>query len=293
MAQRNVAAAKRGDSIPSTWGLNHELLSREEERKLAIRAKEVFLEREKGEKCNPNATRALQRLVACNQRLVASIARQLRSSGKNPDDLMGYGNLGLLLGIQKFDPNRKLRLGTYVSWWIRACIHQFIRDDAGTIRIPISNRRSRIFYGLGRARQQLEREGRAATTEALAEKLGVSEKLLVETLQILKTPLSLDASYDPGDERTLGDSLYIDGPTPEEAVADAEEREVQRQAIQKAFAVLNPRERRIIEARYLGDGKVATLNEVGRKFGLSQERIRQIELEAKKKLAPVLNGLRK
>ena len=288
MAPRNATTLNQRYGFAGNWGLKHELLSREEEIKLAILAKKVFLSIKNKKKKNRKAHAALQRLVVCNQRMVASVVCKFRSSGKDLDDLMGYGNAGLLIGIRKFDPKRGLRLGTYVSWWVRSAIFEFIRNDASPIRIPTSNMRTRIFYGLGRARQQLEREGKEISMLALAEKLGVPEKLLTETLPLLKTPLSFDAYRHPDDKNTLGDYLPTDGPTPEEAVADAEESHQHRQAVHRALACLNPRERRIIQARYLGDGQAVTLAEVARELGLCRERIRQIENEAKQKLARAL-----
>jgi RNA polymerase sigma-32 factor len=247
-------------------------LSQEEERRLAALWLETADEK------------ALGRLVAAHLGLVIRIALEFRHSGPSMEDLIQEGNLGLTIAARRFDPNRATRLATYATYWIRACMLEHVVRSHGPVRIGTTRSQRKIFFGLGRARRKLEREGTATDAEHLAGVLGV-EQADVEsmTARLTGRDVSLDAPRGFDDRRPVAATLCQDGPDPEEMIAGCEEDDMRRSRIQEGLKILDNRERAIIRARHLRQ-RPATLACLGKKFGISRERVRQLELRAKAKL---------
>jgi RNA polymerase sigma-32 factor len=228
--------------------------------------------------------RALGRLVEAHLGLVIRIALEFRHSGPSLEDLIQEGNLGLTIAARRFDPTRATRLATYATYWIRACMLEHVVRSHGPVRIGTTRSQRKIFFGLGRARRKLEREGEQTDAEHLAKALGV-EQTDVEsmTARLTGRDVSIDAPRGFDDRRPIAASLAQDGPTPEEMIAGSEEDDQRRAAIHEGLKILDPRERAIIRARHMRS-RPATLACLGKKFGISRERVRQLELRAKAKL---------
>jgi RNA polymerase sigma-32 factor len=227
---------------------------------------------------------ALSRLVEAHLGLVIRIAMEFRHSGPAMEDLIQEGNLGLTIAARRFDPGRATRLATYATYWIRACMLEHVVRSHGPVRIGTTRSQRKIFFGLGRARRKLERDGNAANCESLATELGVQEED-VEAMQPRLTgrDVSLDAPRGFDDRRSVGATLAEDLPTPEDQVAGCEEDDFRKITLFEGLKVLDPRERAIIRARHMRQ-RPATLASLGKKFGISRERVRQLELRAKSKL---------
>ncbi len=247
-------------------------LSQDEERRLA----RLWID--KGDE------RALGRLVAAHMGLVIRIALEFRHSGPPMEDLIQEGNLGLTIAARRFDPNRKTRLATYATYWIRACMLEHVVRSHGPVRIGTTRSQRKIFFGLGRARRKLELSGTSATVDELAHALGVGASDLEQmTPRLNGRDVSLDAPRSPDDRRHMGHSLAAETPSPEDRVAGREVDSERRQRLSQGLKVLDSRERLIIQARHLRQ-RPATLASLGRRFGISRERVRQLELRAKSKL---------
>ena len=247
-------------------------LSPEEERRLA----RAWLDREDG--------KALGRLVAAHLGLVIKIALEFRHSGPPMEDLIQEGNLGLTIAARRFDPDRATRLATYATYWIRACMLEHVVRSHGPVRIGTTRSQRKIFFGLGRARRKLEGAGTVADCEHLATELGVErEDVESMTARLTGRDVSLDAPRSYEDRRPLAASLCEDHPDPEELIAGMEEDSQRRTMMHDGMKVLDTRERAIIRARHLRQ-RPATLAFLGKKFGISRERVRQLELRAKAKL---------
>jgi RNA polymerase sigma-32 factor len=228
--------------------------------------------------------RAGSLLVLCNLRFVVKIAFEYRTYGVRILDLIQEGNLGLLVAVERFDPERKNRLTTYAVWWIRAFIQDFIRRQWSLVRFGTTRAEQRCFYRLRREREKLERGGGGADPDKLAEALGVRvENLGAIEARIVRRDQSLDDPAFAGADETRASRLPDDQPGPEHAAIEHEMRQMSRARVRRALAGLDPRERAIIEKRYL-DGKGTTLKELGRSFGISRERVRQLEARAKEKM---------
>jgi RNA polymerase sigma-32 factor len=227
---------------------------------------------------------ALSRLVNAHLGLVVKIATEFRNSGPSMEDLIQEGNLGLTIAARRFDPGQGTRLATYATYWIRACMMEHVVRSHGPVRIGTTRAQRKIFFGLGRARRRLERDGQGATAEALAHALGV-EPSEVESMtpRLSGRDMSLDAPRSTDDDREVGALLAIDGPSPEEMVAGTEEEDSRRTRLLEGLKVLDPRERAIIRARHMS-ATPATLEALGKKFRVSRERVRQIEMRAVSKL---------
>jgi RNA polymerase sigma-32 factor len=256
------------------------LLTPEEERVLALRWREQ------------KDPAAAQHLVLSNLRFVVKIAFEYRPYGIRLLDLVQEGNLGLLVAVDRFEPDRNVRLTTYAVWWIRAYIQEYIRRSWSLVRFGTTRAEQRCFYQLRRERQKLEREGGKADPASLARALGVTPAELERIeARITRRDLSLDdPAYIDADE-TRGERLADDTPGPEAAVAATEAGRRTRAGVWRALATLDERERTIIERRYL-HGKSATLRELGDAFGISGERVRQLEARAKAKMREHLETLR-
>ncbi|MDP3793647.1 MAG: sigma-70 family RNA polymerase sigma factor, partial [Candidatus Uhrbacteria bacterium] len=200
------------------------------------------------------------------------------------EDLIQEGNLGLTIAARHFDPDRQARLASYAAWWIRAFMLAHIRNSHGPVRIGTTTVGSRIFFGLGKARRSLEFRGEEVTSVALAHELGVPA-IEVERMvpRLTGRDISLDAPMSPFDERSVSSRISDPCATPEESVGELEEYRFRRTKILRGLQNLNPRERAIIRDRHLSRDS-ATLNELGKKWGISRERARQIEEKAMDKL---------
>jgi RNA polymerase sigma-32 factor len=228
--------------------------------------------------------KALGRLVSAHLGLVIRIALEFRHSGPSMEDLIQEGNLGLTIAARRFDPGRATRLATYATYWIRACMLEHVVRSHGPVRIGTTRSQRKIFFGLGRARRKLEREGESTDSEHLAEALGVDQADVESmTTRLTGRDVSLDAPRGFDDRRPVAASLCEDTPNPEEMIAGMEEDGQRRSMIYEGLKVLDPRERAIIRARHMRQ-RPATLACLGKKFGISRERVRQLELRAKAKL---------
>src|SRR5215831_4929143 len=235
---------------------------------------------------------AAHKLVLANLRFVVKIAFEYRPYGIRLLDLIQEGNLGLLVAVDRFEPDRNVRLTTYAVWWIRAYIQEYIRRSWSVVRFGTTRAEQRCFYQLRRERQKLERQGVKAEPSELARALGITPGELEKIeARITRRDLSLDdPAYLDADE-TRGERLADDGAGPEAEVIAQEAGRRARAGIWKALARLDDRERTIIERRYLRS-RSATLRELGATFGISGERVRQLEARAKAKMRQELEELR-
>jgi RNA polymerase sigma-32 factor len=229
--------------------------------------------------------------VTSNLRFVVKIAFEYRTYGMRLLDLIQEGNLGLMVAVDRFDPDRGVRLTTYAVWWIRAYIQEHIRRQWSMVRFGTTRAEQRCFYRLRRERQRLERGGGAADPGKLAQALGVrTEDLEAIESRITRRDVSLDDPAYLDTEETRGDRIADDRPGPESTVAELELEERARAEIAEAMVELDPRERHIIQRRYL-NRRPATLKELGESFGISRERVRQLEARAKAKMRQRLREL--
>lgn len=223
--------------------------------------------------------KARRRMIMSNTRLVISIAKRYMGRGVPFLDLIQEGNLGLMKAIEKFDHRRGFRFSTYATWWIRQTINLSIPDQSRTIRLPMhmSNQIRRLY---NTSRLLIQRLGREPTVEELAKKAELPEKKVIQMLTWSLNPLSLQLPTGDEEDAELGQFI------PDEEAADPEEAATHaslRAQLQEIFESesLTPREVRILRLRFgMEDGKKYTLKEVGKKFGVTRERIRQIEGEA-------------
>jgi len=225
--------------------------------------------------------RALARLIEAHLGLVARIAREFRYSGPGVEDLLQEGRLGLTIAARRFDPDAGTRLVTYAAYWIRACLMESVVRNHGPVRIGTTRAQRRIYFGLGRARRRLERQGLAANTDLVAAELGVERSELDAMMPRLQ---GRDPSLDiPQTAESSPVVLSDPGQDPEHAVAEREVDELHRRRLAAALSRLQPREAEIIRARHLSESPV-TLEQIGAQMGVSRERVRQLEQRAMSQL---------
>jgi len=270
------------------------LLNAEEEVELAQRIERGRMAREELAKGNVNNRRrqelrkliedgwaAREHLITANSRLVISVAKKYMGRGVPFLDLIQEGNIGLIRATKKFDYRRGHKFSTYATWWIRQAVTRAIADQGRTIRVPVHmgdqiNKLLRIQH------QLTQRLGREPTVEELAIALDVPPKKVENMIQVARRPLSLETPTDDEEDSVLGDFIEDDEAPPPD---DSATYNLLREHLEDVLNGLPPREVRILQLRYgLLDGQAYTLEEVGRKMGVTRERVRQIEAQALSRL---------
>jgi RNA polymerase sigma-32 factor len=265
---RSERGVERADALTRYMAelSKHPPISREEEHALAVR----WIEQRDLD--------AARRLVLANLRLVVKIAMEYRRAWTNVLDLIQEGNVGLLQATHRFDPYQGVKLSSYAAYWIRAYILKYILDNFRVVRLGTTRAQRKLFFRLNKEKRELEREGFQVEPRLLAERLQVAEGDVVDMEQRLsQADLSLNAPVRrDGDGAEFGDFLASRGASAEDDVGSAQLREVFQRKLSEFSRTLPERDRQIVEQRVLAD-EPRTLQELADEFGVSRERVRQLE----------------
>jgi RNA polymerase sigma-32 factor len=231
---------------------------------------------------------AAHKLVTSHLRLVAKIAMGYRGYGLPISEIVSEGNVGLMQAVKRFEPDKGFRLATYAMWWIKAAIQEYILRSWSLVKMGTTANQKKLFFNLRKAKSKINALGegdlKPDQVAQIAKRLGVTEKDVIDMNRRLGGDASLNASIrDDGDSGEWQDWLADESAGQEEVLAESEEMDNRRSALDHALTVLNDRERRIFEARRLADDPV-TLEELAEEFGVSRERVRQIEVRAFEKV---------
>jgi RNA polymerase sigma-32 factor len=230
---------------------------------------------------------AAHRLVTSHLRLVAKIAMGYRGYGLPISEVVSEGNVGLMQAVKRFEPDKGFRLATYAMWWIKAAIQEYILRSWSLVKMGTTANQKKLFFNLRKAKGRIsaldEGDLRPDQVKQIATQLGVAEQDVVEMNRRLGGDASLNAPLREEGEGEWQDWLVDDSASQESVLAAEEEGQNRLQALRNALSVLNPRERRIFEARRLSDDPM-TLEDLSTEFGVSRERVRQIEVRAFEKV---------
>src|SRR5246127_3590716 len=231
---------------------------------------------------------AAYRLVTSHLRLAAKIAMKYRRYGLPIADLISEANLGLMLAVKRFEPDKGFRLATYAMWWIKASVQEYILRSWSLVKMGTTANQKKLFFNLRKAKSRIsaleEGDLRPDQVKLIAKRLGVTEQDVVNMNRRLRGDVSLHSPFpEEGDSGEWQDWLVDDSASQESRLAESEQSENRHQALGQALSVLNDRERRIFEARRLVDEPI-TLEELADEFGVSREPVRQIEVRAFEKV---------
>jgi RNA polymerase sigma-32 factor len=231
---------------------------------------------------------AAHKLVTSHLRLVAKIAMGYRGYGLPISEIVSEGNVGLMQAVKRFEPEKGFRLATYAMWWIKAAIQEYILRSWSLVKMGTTANQKKLFFNLRKAKSKISalQEGdlRPDQVQSIAKRLGVTEKDVIDMNRRLGGDASLNAPVrEDGDSGEWQDWLADDSAGQDEILAASEEMDNRRKALLQALSVLNDRERRIFEARRLADDPI-TLEQLASEFGVSRERVRQIEVRAFEKV---------
>jgi RNA polymerase sigma-32 factor len=231
---------------------------------------------------------AAHKLVTSHLRLVAKIAMGYRGYGLPISEVISEGNVGLMQAVKRFEPEKGFRLATYAMWWIKAAIQEYILRSWSLVKMGTTANQKKLFFNLRKAKSKIsaleEGDMRPDQVKLIAKRLGVTEKDVIDMNRRLGGDASLNAPIrEEGDSGEWQDWLVSEAPSQERILAEHEEADNRHEALTAALDVLNERERRIFEARRLADDPI-TLEDLAGEFGVSRERVRQIEVRAFEKV---------
>ena len=234
-----------------------------------------------------NDREAAHKLVTSHLRLVAKIAMGYRGYGLPIGEVISEGNVGLMQAVKRFEPDKGFKLATYAMWWIRASIQEYILRSWSLVKMGTTASQKKLFFNLRKAKSRIsaldEGDLRDDQVETISKRLGVAKQDVIDMNRRLGGDASLNAPLREEGEGEWQDWLVDDSPDQESLLADREESGARLDALRAALSVLNPRERRIFEARRLAEEPI-TLEELSTEFGVSRERVRQIEVRAFEKV---------